>query len=234
MNENPHANVTELSRRVGVPRSTVYRLLDTLEALGYVTRHAGATGFHLSRQVLSLSAGFLDDEWIDAAWPQLITLGEEVLWPLCLFTFDTGTMAIRRTTHERSAMSIDYGMMGRRLPLTETASGRTYLAFCPPHEREWLMDLPEVARLLPTPADKALLIRQLDRIAVDGYGTREGGLMPKTSSIAVPVMVRQKVLCCISVIWIKSAYPFERAVAELVPRMKAAAEHLERTVAALR
>ncbi len=233
MNENPRASVTELGRRVGVPRSTVYRLLDTLESLGYVGRHAGSTGFRLSRQVQSLSAGFLDEEWIDAAWPQLVALGEDVLWPLCLFTFETGSMAIRRTTHERSAMSIDYGMMGRRLPITETASGRTYLAFCPLHERDWLIDLPEVARLLPTAADRELLIRQLDQIAHDGYGTRAGGLMPKTSSISVPVMIGQKVLCCISVIWIKSALPHERAVAELAPRMKAAAANLERTVAAL-
>lgn len=234
INESPHATVAELGRSVGLPRSTVYRLLETLEAAGYLGRREGHAGFHLTREVLKLSAGFLDDEWLDATWPELLSLGSVLLWPLSLFTFETGTMVIRRTTHERSAMSIDYGMTGRRMPITASAAGRTYLAFSPPQEREWLMKLPELASIAAQPAELELFNRELDRIVRDGFGTRIGGLMPKTSSLSVPVMRAGKVLCCISVVWIKSAMSLERALAELSTPMLLAAQRMQAIADTLR
>ena len=56
MNRAPHASVTQLARDIAVPRSTAYRLLDTLVGLGFVT--FGTDGYALSRDVRTLSDGF--------------------------------------------------------------------------------------------------------------------------------------------------------------------------------
>ena len=50
-------------------------------------------------------------------------------------------MLIRETTHAASTLSIDYGMVGRRLPILRTAAGRVYLAFCPDNERRAILDM---------------------------------------------------------------------------------------------
>ena len=55
----------------------------------------------------------------------------EHVWPVSLFTFEAGKMLVRDTTHRVSALSIDYGMVGRRMGMLRTAGGLAYLAFCP-------------------------------------------------------------------------------------------------------
>jgi IclR family transcriptional regulator, mhp operon transcriptional activator len=227
MNEDPHASVAVLSRQIKVPRSTIYRLLETLRSMGYVRLRRGGAGYRLTREVCRLSDGFPDEDWLNASWHELVKLGNELFWPLSLFTLDAGMMAIRRTTHERSRMSVDHGMRGRRMPMTSTAAGRAYLGFCPVREREWLLSLPEIADSLSSVAEKKKFDRLLEKVHKDGYGLRVGGLMPKTASISVPVMQDSKVLCCISVVWINNAIPLERAIKELAPPLKQAALRIE-------
>ena len=60
----------------------------------------------------------------------------EHVWPVSLFTFEAGKMLVRDTTHRLSALSIDYGMVGRRMAMLRTAGGLAYLAFCPDNERK--------------------------------------------------------------------------------------------------
>ena len=50
-------------------------------------------------------------------------------------------MLVRDTTHRLSALSIDYGMVGRRMGMLRTAGGLVYLAFCPDNERKVILDL---------------------------------------------------------------------------------------------
>jgi len=229
MNDMPHASVTTIAAEIGVPRSTAYRLLDTLVMLGYVQTSSAAGSYNLTREVYRLSKGFLDEDWIEGAWLELVELGKQVIWPVDLFTPEAATMIVRRSTHERSTMSIDYGMTGRRLPMTETASGRAYLAFCPAAERELIFKLPGIfvdgcsERL-----ERAIFERTLDATRARGFGTRMGGVMPKTASIGVPVMIGDAVLCCVSIIWIASAFSIDRAIDELGKPLLDAAERIRR------
>lgn len=220
MNEDPYASVTALSRRLAIPRSTVYRLLETLQSSGYVRLRKGAPGYRLTSEVHRLSSGYPEEDWLNDSWHELVKLGNSVFWPLSLFTFDAGMMAIQRTTHERSSMSVDHGMRGRRMPMTESAAGRAYLAFCPPQERGWILGLPEVAERLPTVADQHSFEQQTRKIAHDGYALRIGGLMPNTSSMSVPAMQGSRVLCCISIVWITDALSLERAINDMVGPLK--------------
>jgi hypothetical protein len=92
--------------------------------------------------VRELSEGFTDDEWISAvATPVLGELLRTVVWPSDLTTVDGTAMIIRETTHRFSRLSFHRAMVGRRMPLLYSASGRAYLAFCPEEERAQLLQL---------------------------------------------------------------------------------------------
>ncbi len=207
------ARAQQLARLVDLPRPTVYRLLETMESLGYVTRSEDA--WTLTAQVKSLSAGFHDDVWVTrVAAPILHELGREVLWPVDLVTFENDAMIIRETTHAESPFSIDRGMAGKHLPVLQTSGGRAYLAFSPPAEREVVM-----ARLRQSgkPGDAMSHDEQfIERILTEtrqfGYGFRTDGFNPHTASISVPIMVEQRVFACITMIWIASALSFDEAV----------------------
>jgi IclR family mhp operon transcriptional activator len=50
-------------------------------------------------------------------------------------------MVVRETTHRFSRLSFHRAMVGRRLPLLLTASGLTWLAFAPDHERQAMIEI---------------------------------------------------------------------------------------------
>lgn len=226
MNRNPHASVTQLARDINVPRSTAYRLLETLQRLEFVAK-ASDGGYALTREVRTLSDGFVDEAWIEPAWEEMVRLSSRIIWPVSLFTQEAATMVIRRTTHELSTMSIDYGMSGRRLPITETAAGRVYLAFCSDFERETILAMPAAYLEPPTPISREMLHDRLRSIRERGFDTRTGGVVARTGSLAVPIMTGERILCCISLIYILAGMTAERAVLEFEAPMKAAAEHIK-------
>lgn len=55
----PVLGAPELSRRIGIPRTTTFRLLQTLEALGFIERANGDRQYRLSVAVLRLGFEYL-------------------------------------------------------------------------------------------------------------------------------------------------------------------------------
>jgi IclR family mhp operon transcriptional activator len=64
-----------------------------------------------------------------------------------------------------------------------------------------------------------------------GYGFREGGISPKTGSIAVPVMWRGRPLACINIHYILSAMTMEQVAERYLPAMRTAAAKIEKALA---
>jgi len=222
------ARAQQIARLVELPRPTVYRLLETMEHLGYVTRSEDA--WTLTAQVKALSAGFHDDVWVTrVAAPILRELGREVLWPVDLVTFENDAMIIRETTHAESPFSIDRGMAGTHLPVLQTSGGRAYLAFCPERDRDLIL-----ARLRqsgrPSDAmahDEQFVQRILSETRQFGYGFRTEGFNPHTASISLPILIENRVLACITMIWIASALSFEEAVARNLEAIKRAVSRIK-------
>ncbi|HBT6050688.1 TPA: helix-turn-helix domain-containing protein, partial [Klebsiella pneumoniae] len=66
----------------GLHRTTVRRLLETLQEEGFVRRSRSDDSFRLTINVRQLSDGFRDEHWISAlATPLLGELLREVQWP---------------------------------------------------------------------------------------------------------------------------------------------------------
>src|SRR5262245_52144729 len=211
MNRHKVASVLELARETRLPRPTVYRLLETLGRAGFVSHSGAADRFCLSRKVRTLSDGFVEDEWItDIARPLMAAFTAAHVWPVALMTFEEGRMLIRETTHPASSLSIDYGMVGRRLPMLRTAAGRSYLAFCPVNERRAILDMLDHS---PDPEDRydeRRLPALLREIRASGCALQDREINPKTSGISVPIR-GERLLGSVSMIWIASALTLEEA-----------------------
>src|SRR6516165_11917417 len=82
LNRHGSATALTLARETGVPRATVYRLLQTLLDDAYVGRGTADDRFHLRLKVRSLAEGFEDEQWISAiAGPALFDLTRRIAWP---------------------------------------------------------------------------------------------------------------------------------------------------------
>jgi len=67
VNDTSGAGVSALAQRTRIPRPSLYRILETLCALGYVQRRADGEGYAPTILVRSLSDGFSDETWVRAA-----------------------------------------------------------------------------------------------------------------------------------------------------------------------
>ena len=214
----------DVARALDLPRPTVYRLLETLEELGYVARSASDDRFRVTRLALSLGDGYDPGVVIcQAAAPYLAELSKTLVWPVDLSTYENAAMVVQETTHSRSPLSIDRGMIGKRLPMLRTSAGRAYLAACPARERDLIVGhLRRIDEADDRPfLDQGRLDQMIAATAERGYAIRnEGEYNPKTASIAVPIVRDGAVYGCISIIWIRSALAIEDAMAQFVSQLQ--------------
>jgi IclR family mhp operon transcriptional activator len=161
-----------------------------------------------------------------AAAPYLAELSKNLVWPVDLSTYENAAMVIQETTHPRSPVSIDRGMIGKRLPMLRTSAGRAYLAACPPRERDVIINhLRRIDEVEDRPfLESERLVRMIEETAQRGFGIRnEGEYNPKTSSIAIPIVRNEIVFGCISIIWIRSALSIDEAVRNFAGPLREAA-----------
>lgn len=215
LNSRGAARPAEVAADLGIPRSTVYRLLQTMEEAGYILFSASDSRARVS----PLASGLGDNSsarslFCRIAAPKLIRFTDEHTWPLDLSVYSDRRMIVEETTHWRSPVSIDRNMAGASLPMLRTSAGRAYLAFCDAKERDIILDL---LRKEDHPEDRPFLEtswaqKRLQQYFSQGHATRgPQTLRADTSSLAVPVMFQGRVAGCVSVIWISGALSMAEA-----------------------
>jgi IclR family mhp operon transcriptional activator len=231
MNENNGATVGELARSTGIPRPSLYRLVETLCGLGYLRQQPqDGRRYELTLLVRTLSDGFNDEPWVrSVAQPVMEALQREIVWPTDISAFFGNTMYLRGTTRRHSPLTIDTATAGLRLPMLLSASGRAYLAFCNNAEREAIL---ANLRRSQAPEDKLARDRRHVRSLVSmtrkkGYGERHGEIFAKTGAIAVPIRRDGHVLACLSISFIASALTPREAAARYLPQLREAVRTIE-------
>jgi IclR family transcriptional regulator, mhp operon transcriptional activator len=235
LNRHGSATALTLARETGVPRATVYRLLQTLFDDGYVGRGTADDRFHLRLKVRGLSEGFEDEQWITAiAGPALAELTRRTAWPCDVSTLEGLKMVIHETTHRIAPLSIDRNMVGQELPILGSASGLAYISFVLKGERDPLLAL--LARSSDphdaSARDAAQVSRLIAATRRRGHGLRQGGeIWPRTGSLALPVRVGSRILGCINTVWMARVIGHEEGVARCLEPLREVMQLIERRLA---
>jgi DNA-binding IclR family transcriptional regulator len=185
--ERSDRSLTELSREMGLNKTTTYRLLTALLSEGMVARSPEGDTFRLGPEVLALgsrSQGAGDLRV--AARPELLALAAE--------TRETATLEV---LIGRDVLILDEVMgshvigtvpsVGTRWPAHATSTGKALLAHLPEPVLEALLGEPFAA---PTPkaiTDPAVLRRELARVRERGYAVSTEELEPGFVAVGVPV-----------------------------------------------
>ncbi|MEY2632164.1 MAG: hypothetical protein RIR00_818 [Pseudomonadota bacterium] len=226
------ASIAELSASTGLHRTTVRRMLETLQAEGYVRRSASDDSYRLSLKIRQLSDGFTDDEWIsEVANPILGELLQQVVWPSDLCTLDGDCMLVRETTHRFSPLSFHRAMIRQRMPILFTSAGRAYLAHCSDPERQQILQLlvagnDEQAQLA---RNRPLVEQLLDKVRRQGYASNAGewSQQTKIAAIGLPIRRQQQVLASINIVFLKKALSIPEAAERYLPALKVAIGKIE-------
>ena len=232
LNRRERATINVLAKAVRLPRTTAYRILETLRVAGYVERSLDDQSYQPTVMVRALSGGF-DDEAMVAhiARPHLTALCAAIVWPIAIATPSADAMVIRETTDRQSRLALEQLNAGVRVSMLGSAAGRAFLAFCPAQQRERIVEL-----LLKSSAaedrifrDRAEVERILHETRAQGYGmTQRARRISEETSLALPVRDRDRVLATISVRYSASAVPMRTALEQFLPRMRDAVLKIER------
>jgi DNA-binding IclR family transcriptional regulator len=217
----------ELSRRLDVPRASVFRLLQTLEMMGFVERVGDGAHYKLGLAVLQLGFEYL-------AAMELTEHGRPVLEALSAATGLSAHLVVRDGREvvfvaKAAGQSSLFNsiQVGARLPAHATVLGRILLINQSAASlRELYVSTPLAAFTPQTPTTLADLKKMIDDIAARGYGISQGGFEAGISTIGAPVFDdRHAVTAAISVT-VPASKVDESRQAELIAHVQVAAKRL--------
>lgn len=230
LNLRDGATVSEVAHDIRLPRTTVYRILETLTESGFVLRDPADERYRITVRVKDLSTGFEDEPWVrDIAQPQMDSLVDEIAWPLHLCCLSGSRLTVLAATHHATALAVERHSQGTSLSLLSTSAGRAFLAFCPAARRDALLDLlshskreeDQAARNLPE------FKQLLAEIQAQGYATvsRTRRLIDELS-LSVPVIFDDRPLAILTVRFVASAMPLKSGIERFLPRLRQCAARI--------
>ena len=136
------ATVSEVAQEIKLPRTTTYRILETLS-------HAGSS-IAIQRMIDTVSRSWFAGCPTDSTTkpgsrrsprPYIYELGKEIVWPVAIASLSGTSMMVRESTDHRSPLAVERYSAGFRFPLLTSSSGRVYLAFAPTAQRDSLLEI---------------------------------------------------------------------------------------------
>ncbi|WP_090810327.1 IclR family transcriptional regulator [Paraburkholderia tuberum] len=186
----PVLGAPELSKRIGIPRTTTFRLLQTLEALGFLERVNGDRYFRLSVAVLRLGFEYLSSlELTDVGTPILERLRDATGLSTHLLIRDQRDVVFvaKAQTHEPMYSSVKVHV-GTRLPAHATVHGQVLMGDLSFEELRQLYPEPQLERFTErTPATVEELYGRVRESAALGYAVSEASFERGISVVSAPV-----------------------------------------------
>jgi IclR family mhp operon transcriptional activator len=220
LNRRTGVTVTDIAKAVGLPRTTAYRMLETLCVQGLAFRDSADERYRLTAKVRTLADGCDDEPWINAiVRPVLTKQAKELIWPTSVATLHGVTLLSREMSGKDGADGIVTPL--HRLALLSSSAGRIFLAFCGEEQRAALLDIltrsdhpdDRLAR------DKSLLNRILAEARSNGWAICDESESAEFD-LAAPITARSRILATVSMRVTRSAMTPEQAVEKHLPLLK--------------
>lgn len=197
LHEEQPLNVSELARRLTLPRPTVYRLIRTFLAHRLLVQEAD--GYRLSLRLFELASTTLSVASQQAS-------AQPVLEQLAKATGETAHFAILDGDCASYVAKVEsthpirmFSRVGWRGPLHATGTGKVLLAWSPPALLGQLLKSPLERLTKQTLVDPRQLTEELERSRKRLYAVDDGELIEGLVCIAVPVLSGQRLIGALSV-----------------------------------
>lgn len=189
-NGSPELGVAELSRQVHLHKSTVSRLLATLQRTGLVERSVGSEKYHLGNEIVRLASHA--PQVMDlrtAARPFLDDLAARSQETVHLAVLD-GAQVINIEQVAGSHLIGDSNWLGRRTEVHCVANGKALIAFLTDAEINRLVSGKLIRYTERTVTNKSLLRKELAQVRRLGYAAAKGEIEVGLNAVAAPIRGR--------------------------------------------
>lgn len=220
------ATLSEVTKEVGLPKGTTYRILNSLQYGGLVVKDPIDNTYLLGPGFLRMSQGQMP--WFGA----LVLLAEPAMKRLQERSRETVALHVRVGTERiciaelQSPEPIRYSAeVGEPLPLYIGATGKVLLAELDPPALERLVGALDLQPMTEkTILDPAELLAAVARAREDGYALSEGERVASAAGISVPIKPRGSFDASLSLLGPGDRFTRQRQLARLGDLLDAAAE----------
>jgi DNA-binding IclR family transcriptional regulator len=217
----------ELSRRLSLPRASVFRMLYTLEQGGFVERTEDGVSYRLGLAVLRLGFELLASmDLTELGHPVIEELRDRTSYSAHLVVRDAREVVFVAKAPGRNTMFHSI-QVGARLPAHATVLGRILLSDLDMAAlRQLYPETPLPAFTAKTPTELKDLRVLIDQDRARGYGISMGGFETGISTIAAPVFNQHGLVVAAISITVPSARIEDADIAPLVQRVRDSAQQL--------
>lgn len=161
---------SEISRKLGIPKSSASYILRTLERRGYLRRETGTGRYRLGLKILSLGGDAQANlDIAEVALPFMRALVEKIHMTVHLAVLDQGEAVYIEKVEAPGFFKVNT-WVGRRMFLHSTSVGKCLLAWLPKHEIETLVKQQGLKKRTPkTITTTTKLLADLEHTKAEGY-----------------------------------------------------------------
>lgn len=176
--EHKQMSLTEISQRAGVSKSSILRVLDSLEAEGFVRRSPETKNYMLGLELFRLSSnGYEFEDFKNFIYPFVKAMVDEIgLMAHVGIIEDNQVLVISKIwpQNRNDAMGM-VSVVGGVTPMHCTGVGKVLLAFSGPEVRNTMLEKCRFEAYTPkTITSRPALEAELDCIREQGYGQNQG------------------------------------------------------------
>lgn len=233
VNRGRSLTMMEIAQASGVPYPTACRIVQTLLHEGMIERETTRKRYQPTALVETLAHGFQGHgALVRAAHPHMTALTRDFGWPLSLTTHVGSSMVLRDSTHSQTSLTFNAYFPGFAMPVLACAAGLVYLAYADKQERDGILDTlrykadSETKHMLQFVQEGGLL----EGVRTSGYAARGFNRFTqnpgKTSSLAVPIFDKGKIVGALTVAFFASALKMHDAIRNLLPKLVTCAEQV--------
>ncbi len=215
--ETPALTLTEITKSTQLNKTTVYRILTTLENAGYLIRDYDTKRYRPGLKVLQLGFASISSlEVRQVARRYLELLSRKVGETVSLSVLDGGDIIYVDRVRNQRIVGVILGL-GSRLPAHCASMGKAMLAHLPPSELDDYLDR---AVLEPcttnTLIDRQALEAELLLVRTRGYATNDEELEMGLRAVAAPIWDNtNRVVAAVNITGSSSSISKERMEGEL-------------------
>lgn len=199
-NHPPGLGVTEIARRVNLPKSTVARFLSTLERVKAIERLTGGAGYTIGARLMALVSQVpFSRHLVTVAHPflQELTQASGETSHLCL-PDGNQTLYIDQVNSFHQIQIQDW--IGSRFPLHVVSNGKIFLAYWSEAQLEQYLTRPLEKFAQNTITDPTALRQHLKEIQAQGYAWTYQEFDNEVAGLAAPIWnERGQVVASVSV-----------------------------------
>lgn len=178
--------LTEISSQIGLHKSTVHRLLTTLEEKGFVTRDDATEKYSLGLKIWELSQHLSqEDDPAVLLKPQMEMLRDQLGETVSLYVRD-GMERLRIGAVQSDQAIRRVAPVGARLPLYVGASSKVLVAYADDAIQNRVLLSPD----WPASLDRDEFARQLSQIRKQGFATSYEERELGAASVSAPIFDR--------------------------------------------